>query len=51
LVASAAHGFIADYQGVWIANGGTGFRISGAMVWMVVVGDPHSEEDRFVRAF
>ena len=32
-----AHGFIDDYQGVRIAKGGTRFRISGAVVWMVVV--------------
>ena len=32
-----AHGFIDDYQGVRIAKDGTRFRISGAVVWMVVV--------------
>ena len=32
-----AHGFIDDYQGVRIARDGTRFRISGAVVWMVVV--------------
>jgi hypothetical protein len=32
-----AHGFIDDYQGVRIAKDGTRFRISGAMVWMVVI--------------
>jgi len=33
-----ANGFIEDYQGVRIAKDGRGFRISGAVVWMVVVG-------------
>jgi hypothetical protein len=33
-----ANGFIDDYQGVRIAKDGTRFRISGAVVWMVVVG-------------
>ena len=32
-----AHGFIDDYQGVRIAKDGTRFRISSAVVWMVVV--------------
>jgi MEKHLA domain len=31
------HGFIDDYQGVRIAKDGTRFRISSAVVWMVVV--------------
>jgi MEKHLA domain len=32
-----AQGFIDDYQGVRIAKDGTRFRISNAVVWMVVV--------------
>jgi hypothetical protein len=32
-----AHGFIDDYQDVRIAKDGTRFRISVAVVWMVVV--------------
>jgi hypothetical protein len=31
------HGFIDDYQGMRIAKDGTRFRISRAVVWMVVV--------------
>ena len=37
LARGRAHGFIDDYQGVRIAKDGTRFRISGAVVWMVVV--------------
>ena len=32
-----ADGFIDDYEGVRIARDGTRFRVSGAIVWMVVV--------------
>ena len=43
-----AHGFIDDYQGVRIAKDGTRFRISGAVVWMVVVeGATHGQAALF----
>lgn len=43
-----AHGFIDDYQGVRIAKDGTRFRISGTVVWMVVVeGAAHGQAALF----
>jgi hypothetical protein len=43
-----AHGFIDDYQDVRIAKDGTRFRISGAVVWMVVVeGATHGQAALF----
>ena len=43
-----AHGFIDDYQGVRIAKDGRRFRISSAVVWMVVVeGATHGQAALF----
>ena len=48
LARGRARGFIDDYQGVRIAKDGTRFRISGAVVWMVVVeGATHGQAALF----